>query len=101
MTPLDTRDFPRRPSTELWEVIQSAGRVLAERASAGEAEPAKPFEGDDVTNAARAAALVDLSVSSITRAAQEGVPWAKQPGGFGSPWIISKSLLLAAFGRRA
>jgi hypothetical protein len=101
MTPLDTSDFSRRPSAELREVIESATRVLAERASAGEAGPVKSFEGDDATNAARAAGLVGLSVSTITRAAQEGASWARQPGGPGSAWIISKSLLLATFGRRA
>lgn len=101
MTPLDTSEFSRRPSAELREVIESAARVLAERASAGEAEPVKPFLGDDAITPARAGAIVNLTASSITRRAQDGASWAIQPGGIGSPWVISKSLFLADFKRRA
>lgn len=100
MTPLDTSDFSRRPSAELREVIESATRVLAERASAG-GEPGTPFIGDDAITPARAGALVKLTASSITRRAQEGALWATQPGGPGSPWVISRSLFLADFRRRA
>lgn len=101
MTPLDTSDFPRRHPSDLCNIVEAATRALAELASAGEAERVEHFVGSDILSPAEAGGLAKLEASTITRKAQEGAVWARQPGGPGTKWIISRSLFLTAFGLRA